>query len=296
MFRAITTLLAAPLVATLCGSCSTALPPVARPEASTRVDAAGRSRRVAPDATTSGDEAHVPRLPTGVAFETTLGEYFTLFRTTGTDRSRAHNVRLAAGLLDGALIFPGETFSFNAVVGARSRSAGFRKAHVIKEGELTDDWGGGTCQVASTLHAAALFAGLEMVEHSPHSRPSTYIELGLDATVVWPSVDLKIRNPFDFPVVVHTRVSDGVLSVTVEGDHRVRDVRVTTAVLARRHWEERIVDDPALPKGAREVTQLGGPGYTIRRTRTIADAEGARTETQTVHYPPTDRIVHRGRA
>lgn len=294
MFRPILTLASALLVAALCGSCSTSLPPVARPEVASALEPSERADRT--ELATAGDESHLARLPAGVAFDTTIGEYFTLFRTTGADRSRAHNVELAAGLLDGAVVFPGETFSFNAVVGARSRSAGFRKAHVIKEGELTDDWGGGTCQVASTLHAAALFAGLEMVEHTPHSRPSTYIELGFDATVVWPSVDLKIRNPFSFPVVFHTDSSGGTLTVRVSGDHPERQVRVTTAVLARRHWEQRIIDDPALPKGTREVTQLGGPGYTIRRTRTVTDAHGPHTETQTLHYPPTDRILHIGRS
>ena len=87
--------------------------------------------------------------------------------------------------------------------GARSEENGFHKAGEIFKGEMIEGVGGGTCQIASTLHAVAFFSGLDIIERLPHSRASAYIRPGLDATVVYPAVDLKLKNPFEFPVVIH---------------------------------------------------------------------------------------------
>jgi vancomycin resistance protein YoaR len=88
---------------------------------------------------------------------------------------------------------------------------------VIAEGELVDGIGGGTCQVSGTLHGAAFFAGLEIVERYPHTRPSSYIKMGLDATVVYPTINFRVQNTFPFPVVLHQTVQGGVVSAEVLG-------------------------------------------------------------------------------
>ena len=115
------------------------------------------------------------------------------------------NIDAAASKLDGLVLEPGELFSFNAVVGDRSEENGFQKSWEINKGEMVEGVGGGTCQVASTFYAAAFFSGLDVLERLPHSRPSAYIPMGLDSTVVYPAVDLKVRNPHSFPVVVHAK-------------------------------------------------------------------------------------------
>src|SRR5262249_48881565 len=141
----------------------------------------------------------------GVRFDAVLGWFETRYSTAKKDETRTYNLRLAASKLDGIALLPGETFDFNAVVGPRDEAHGFRVAPVIAEGELVDGIGGGTCQISGTLHAAALFGGLDIVERYPHSRPSAYIKLGLDATVAYPNIDFRFKNPFDFPVVLHEK-------------------------------------------------------------------------------------------
>ena len=89
-----------------------------------------------------------------------------------------------------------------------------------KTNDIVDGLAGGTCQISGTLHGAAFFAGLEVVERSPHSRPSWYIKLGLDATVVYPTTDLKLRNPYDFPVDVHAIIDKGTLVFELRGRGR----------------------------------------------------------------------------
>ncbi|HBQ18791.1 MAG TPA: hypothetical protein DEF51_49255, partial [Myxococcales bacterium] len=99
---------------------------------------------------------------------------------TPRERDRSHTLAVAARALDGATVPPMGQLSFNDQVGARSRDAGYREAHVIVDGEMVDGLGGGVCQVASTLHAAAFLGGLDVIDHVPHSRPSAYIPMGLD--------------------------------------------------------------------------------------------------------------------
>jgi vancomycin resistance protein YoaR len=230
-------------------------------------------------------------VPEGLSFAAVVGEYTTRFRRYGSYRGRGRNVETAARSLDGAIIPARGVLSFNERVGPRTRDAGYRMAPVIQDGELVDGMGGGVCQVSSTLFAASFFGGLDIVEHTPHSRPSTYIMAGLDATVVWPDVDLKLENPFDFPLVVRARIEEDQLTIQLLGTERPRTVEIVRRVGRRRAFEERREDDPAIPFGTEEVKQEGIAGRTVFRTRRVT--EGARTweEEAVVTYPPTDRIV-----
>src|SRR5262249_61849850 len=118
-----------------------------------------------------------------------LSEYETYFSRAGDQQRRGKNIDVGAAKLDGLVLSPGELVSFNQIVGERSEENGFQKSWEIFKGEMVEGVGGGTCQVASTFHAAIFFAGLEIVERLPHSRPSAYIPMGLDSTVVYPIVD-----------------------------------------------------------------------------------------------------------
>ena len=236
-------------------------------------------------------------LPLGYSLDTQMAEYSTRFRTRGRNRGRGHNVRRAAELLDRTIIAPHGTLSFNDTVGARTRRNGFRRAMVIDGGELVPGMGGGVCQVASTLYAAALRAGLDVVDARPHSRPSSYIPMGLDATVSYPQLDLVLSNPFDFPIQVLSDASGGVMRVELVGQARPLETNVSRRVLSRQSFDERIIEDPALPLGTREVTQDGIRGARVEVTRTLTNKEGeTREERSVVRYPPTDKIVRVGTA
>jgi vancomycin resistance protein YoaR len=156
--------------------------------------------------------AEVAEIPEGVTFEKEAGHFRTRF---SEDRNRAHNVRMAAASIDGVVIEPGATFSFNETTGPRTMRRGYRKAPVVIRGELEDGIGGGVCQVASTLHAAAREASLEIVERKAHSRPSHYIRRRLEAAVAYPDLDLKIRNPHPYPVAIAASAHDGRLEVAI---------------------------------------------------------------------------------
>lgn len=144
-----------------------------------------------------------------------LGSFDTPYQMSDGDRT--HNLKVGAASLDGTVLMPHELFSFNEVVGPRTPEAGYRYATGIAAGQLVDTEGGGICQVSSTLFGAAFFAGLEIVRARPHSRPSSYVDMGLDSTVVYPDIDMKLRNPFDFPVVLHMTVSQGKVRAGVLG-------------------------------------------------------------------------------
>ena len=118
---------------------------------------------------------------------TTLGSYETRFHYAGDDviRNRAYNVRKAIRKLDGTILRPQETLSYNRLLGQRTGERGWRQAKTILHGEIFIDYGGGICQVSSTLHAAAIYSGMDIVQAQHHSRYMTYIDPGLDATVNW---------------------------------------------------------------------------------------------------------------
>jgi vancomycin resistance protein VanW len=118
----------------------------------------------------------------------------------GRNRAQRHNADLALDRIEGAIVKPGETFSFNLRVGTYSRDQGYRKAPVSYNGQLVDSWGGGVCQTSTTLYNAALLAGMTIVERNRHRFAPSYVPPGRDAAVAFNTIDLKFRNPHDFPV------------------------------------------------------------------------------------------------
>lgn len=228
----------------------------------------------------------------GVRIEAVLGTYETRYSTLEDARDRSFNLAVAASKVDGTVLMPGETFDFNGVVGERSEANGFRPAPQIAGGELIDGVGGGTCQVAGTLHAAAFFAGLPIVERSPHSRPSGYIWMGLDAVVVYPQLNLRFTNDFDFPIVLGMTVEGGTMRAEIRGARSDRMVTFTRRIDEVQPFTERDVPDPSLPSGVRVLRQRGVPGFEITRFRIVRDVAHnlARRVRWEDAYPPTEQI------
>jgi len=224
----------------------------------------------------------------------TLGFFETKYATDHKHADRTFNLRIAASKLNGKVILPGETFDFNAVVGPRDEAHGYRVAKVIADGELVDGIGGGTCQIAGTLHGAAFFAGLEVVQRTPHTRPSSYIKMGLDAAVAYPHVTLKLRNPFPHPVVLRETVAGGVVRAEILGPKRTRIVTFIRKIDEILPFGEREVKDDRLPAGVKLVTQRGIPGFKVRRYRVVRDGVNAVREKMMDTYPATQQIVHVG--
>jgi vancomycin resistance protein YoaR len=226
-----------------------------------------------------------------VRFEHVLGWFETRYNVARKYEDRTYNLRLAASRLDGRVVMPGEIVDFNAVVGPRDEAHGFRVAKVIAQGELVDGIGGGTCQISGTLHAAAFFAGLEIVERYPHSRPSSYIKLGLDATVAYPNINYRFKNPFDFPIVLHEKVAGGVVRAEILGPERKLTVSYFRRIDDVVPFEEAERETDKLPKGERVVVQRGIPGFAATASRVVRDGAYADRWKWTEKYPPTTQIV-----
>lgn len=176
----------------------------------------------------------------------------------GSIPGRIHNVALAASRLNGVLIPPGETLSFNDVLGDISAATGYQSAYIIKEGRTVLGDGGGVCQVSSTLFRAAMAAGLPIVERHAHAYRVHYYEEGgfkpgLDATVFSPSVDLKIKNDTPAHILIQTKTDTNNLTLTFElyGAHDGRSSEITNHIV----WGESppppalYQDDPTLKAG-----------------------------------------------
>jgi vancomycin resistance protein YoaR len=227
----------------------------------------------------------------GVEMNAVLGWFQTSYNANEDHRDRTYNLHLAAEKINGYVWMPGTVFDFNQVVGDRSEANGFRMATVISAGELIDGVGGGTCQIAGTLFAASFFAGMEVLDRHPHTRPSGYIKMGLDATVVYPSINLRMRNNLPYPVVIHRRIGNGSLRVEILGARSERTVTFVRKILPRvDRFEERTMPDPNLPVGSRVLTQRGIPGFRVTRYRIVRQGDVAVRERWSDAYPPTAQI------
>ena len=135
----------------------------------------------------------------------------------GDNKQRCTNLQLACASLNGVVLQPGETLSYNATLGQRTAEAGYQEAPAYSGTRLVNTLGGGVCQVSSTLYLCSLYAELETVERVCHGYPSTYMPVGLDATVSWGTPDLKIRNDSPLPVKIVAEDQEGFVRVWIMG-------------------------------------------------------------------------------
>ena len=149
-----------------------------------------------------------------------LGSYTTYFNHRNENRS--HNILLSAKAIDHHVLMPGETFSFNKVVGIRSQKRGYRMAKIIVKGEYSEGVGGGICQTSSTLFNSVDKAGLDIVERISHSRRVAYVPKNRDATVSWGGPDFKFKNSLNKPVLIEATVQKGILSINIYAPHTVQ--------------------------------------------------------------------------
>jgi len=223
-----------------------------------------------------------------------MGHYLTRFPVS--DGLRNFNLKLAASKINGHVLKPGEEFSFNGVVGERSEKEGYKIAHVITAGEMVDGLAGGTCQISTTLFGAAFFAGLDIVKTSNHSRPSAYTPLGFDATVVWPDTDLKLKNPYEFPIAIHYRVANGEAVVEILGKGRPYDkVVFERKVLESTPFESEERIDDEMADGETSIDQSGFNGYTLQRFRRFyKDGKVVKSNKWDIVYKPVTEFIRRG--
>lgn len=220
-----------------------------------------------------------------------LGQFHTSYSTDTEHKARASNVQLAAEAIDGKKLAPGAVFSFNDAVGERTASFGYAKAVVLRDGLIAEGTGGGACQVASTLYAAALLAVLEIKTRIAHSRPSAYIRVGFDATVSYPKLDLKLANTLGDEVVIRARAANGNLEVAIEGK-TFMPVELTSEILDRVPFTRTLERDATVGPDEARRTVFGIPGYRVRRIRSFTTPDGMlHDDVRTDNYPPVPEVL-----
>jgi len=217
---------------------------------------------------------------------------------TTKDEDRNTNIALSAAALNGRVVMPGETLSFNECTGKRTGEKGYREAGAIAGGVLVDDTGGGVCQTSSTLFNAVVRADLEIVKRSAHSWPSSYVNKGEDATVNWPSLDFVFRNNKEFPVFVVAGYADQAVTIEIHGllldDGMTVELESETVKTIKPSDEILYTLDESLPEGTRQAGRTKRTGYVVDTYKVYRDREGneiSRSKLWTTNYPATQKEI-----
>ena len=158
------------------------------------------------------------------AFPDLLSTYSTKYATS--NKNRTTNLILAANKINGTVLMPGETFSYNRVVGARTIAAGYKEAPIYVEGRVEDGLGGGICQITSTLYNAVVYANLEVTQRTNHQFVPSYVTASRDATVVYGSLDFQFVNNRNYPIKLVCSVSGGIANFQIFGMKQEDDYEV----------------------------------------------------------------------
>lgn len=207
----------------------------------------------------------------------------------GRDAGQRRNAQLAARSIDGRIIAPGATFSFNQAVRSWSVDRGYVKALVSYDGELVRAYGGGVCQTSTTLYNAVLLAGLPITERHPHVFVPHYITPGRDAAVAFPGIDLRFRNTTGAPLRIRAGVVGERLQVALIGAGRAPRARVQTQLLSvtrPQRLTRTLGGERATRRGY--LRSAGTAGYRVVTTRTL---DGRRETLSDDTYPAMDRVV-----
>ena len=178
-----------------------------------------------------------PNVTTNMIGMEAFPDYISTFSTRYniSDRDRTTNLRLAANKINGTVLMPGETFSYNKVVGRRTIAAGYKEAKIYQDGQVIDGLGGGICQISTTLFNAVLYANLEIIEKRNHQFVPSYVSAGRDATVVYGSQDFKFKNTRNYPIKITCSVDRGNAKFDIYGlrEGTEYNIDVTSKITSR---------------------------------------------------------------
>ena len=223
------------------------------------------------------------------------------FSTTSTNNENGNlNMKLAMDYCNGTTIGPGETFSFNTIVGdSTNNSRGFVKAGVIVNGTLQDDYGGGICQASTTIYGAVIRSDLTIVERNNHMWPSTYVPIGQDAAIDYGIQDFQFRNDTKYPIYLECSMDGTRLTATVYGHQsseydtiEITSEQTGTIPVPNPTYQE----DKSLKKGTIETTRTAREGQTASAQQ-IFYKNGQVVKTQALpdsYYPAIGAIYRYG--
>ena len=233
------------------------------------------------------------------AFPDQLSTFTT--RYDASDKDRTTNLVLACQKLNGKVIMPGQTFSYNETLGPRTAAAGYKNAKIYESGQVVDGLGGGICQISSTLYNAALMSDMEIVERRNHQFVTSYVKAGRDATVVYGSTDFRFKNTRTYPVKIIASAKSGIATVSIFGIKEAdREYTYTfkTETVSTIPFTTKYVEDSSLASGKEVVKQKGANGL-VTKTYMTKLLNGKVVSTKLLSkdtYSAMQKIVHRGKA
>ena len=222
-----------------------------------------------------------------------LGTATTIYDSTNINRST--NIDIACEKINGTILEPGETFSFNKIVGERTTKNGFKEALIYNGGEVDYGIGGGICQISSTLYNAVLNANLDIGERKNHSMTVSYLPIGQDASVSYGSVDFKFTNSRTYPIKIVATANTGVITISVLGVLEEQEYVVTleTEILETTDYKTTYEYSSSIPIGKEEVKQVGKKGYKCSTYKILSfgEKEISRTLLSTDTYKAQKEII-----
>lgn len=230
------------------------------------------------------------------AFPDLLATYTT--RYDPTNKNRSNNLTIAANKINGTILMPGETFSYNKVVGARTIEAGYKEAGAYAGGKVVQDVGGGICQISSTIYNTALLANLEIVDRSNHQFLTSYVPVSRDATVSWGGLDFKFKNTRSYPIKIVATAKNGLAKVSFYGikEKTEYEVVIQSKTLSYIPYTVKYIEDSSLAKGKEVVSQSGYNGCKSEAYR-VLKLNGkvvSKTLLSRDTYDPMQRVIRRG--
>lgn len=228
------------------------------------------------------------------AFPDQLSSFSTSFKSSNSNRST--NIRLCASKINGVVLMPGETFSFNSTVGKRTPEAGYKEAPAYLNGKTIMDYGGGICQVSSTLYNAVLYSNLEITERYNHGYQPSYVKSGLDATVSWGGPDFKFTNNRNYPIKIMTDTSNKILNIYIYGLKTENDytVKLEARYLSTIYYSTTYQKDSSLAPGETRTIQSGSNGCKTATYKYLYDKAGNLVSSECISrdtYNPHNAII-----
>lgn len=190
-----------------------------------------------------------------------MSSYSSTFGTA--DTGRVENLRIASGYINGTLLMPGDEFSYNKTIGPTTPERGYKEANTYVGSKIVPGYGGGVCQVSSTLYRAVIQANIRSTERRNHSMTVGYAKPGLDATVAAGYIDYKFVNTYDFPIYIQGYLSGNQVVFNVWGNKEAmggKTYELVNEILETYTYGTEEVQDPTLPEGTRVVTSSGANG------------------------------------
>ncbi|MDD3303385.1 MAG: VanW family protein [Clostridia bacterium] len=178
--------------------------------------------------------------------------------------ARANNLKIALNYLNGKIIMPGETFSYNAAIGDTTVAKGYQEAATFKGGGVVNELGGGICQTTSTLYDVALMANMQIVQRHQHGLPVGYVKPSLDATVYSPNLDFKFKNTRKYPVKIVTSYSSGgSLNISIFGtkEEVEYDITLSSSYIKTIPFQTKYTYDENMYEGEQVIVSKGVNGY-----------------------------------